>query len=133
MAKIFKFTLTFALTLLVSGCATILNTTTQEVEIKSNPPNAKITIDNKKFGVTPQIVNIERKKDHTIKFELEGYQLYEIQVTTKLSGWIWLNILNGFIPGMAIDYLTGSLNRLYPDILEVQLIPVPAAKEQISQ
>jgi len=133
MAKIFKFTLTFALTLLVSGCATILNTTTQEVEIKSNPPNAKITIDNKKFGVTPQIVNIERKKDHTIKFELEGYQLYEIQVTTKLSGWIWLNILNGFIPGMAIDYLTGSLNRLYPDILEVQLIPVPAPKEQISQ
>ncbi len=113
------------------GCATILNTTTQDVEIKSVPPGAKITIDNKKFGNTPQTVNLERKKDHSVKFELEGYQAYETQITTKISFWFWGNILNGLIPGMAIDYLTGSMNTLLPDAIEAQLVPLP--KEEVKK
>jgi hypothetical protein len=106
------------------GCSTILNTTTQEIEIKSTPTGARISIDNKKFGTTPQVVNIERKKDHAVKFELEGYQVYETQLTTKISFWFWGNILNGLIPGMAIDYLTGSMNSLLPETLDAKLVPV---------
>jgi hypothetical protein len=33
--------------LLSNACSTIFNTTSQTVELKSNPPNAKITVDGK--------------------------------------------------------------------------------------
>ena len=125
MKKLLLFVSIIALSALLSSCATLLNTTTQDIEVKSTPSGAKITIDNKKFGNTPQIVNIERKKDHIVKFELDGYQIYETQITTKISFWFWGNIVNGIIPGMVIDYLTGSLNTLLPDNLDAQLVPLP--------
>lgn len=109
----------FALT----SCSTLLNTTTQNVEIKSVPPNAKITIDGKKYGTTPQIVNIPRKDNHVVKIELSGYDTYETQLTTKMSAWFWGNALNGFIPGMAIDLITGSMYNLLPGAVNVQLQP----------
>jgi hypothetical protein len=50
-----------------------MNSTTQDIEIMSNPPNARIIIDNKIFGTTPQVVNLERGKNHTVKLELPGH------------------------------------------------------------
>ena len=106
-----------------SGCSTILNTTTQEVELKSSPPNAKVSVDGKKFGTSPQVVNIDRGSDHVIKFELDGYEPYETQLTRKMSLWFWGNALNGFIPGMAVDFLTGSMYNLLPDKVSTELTP----------
>ncbi len=107
----------------LTGCSTMINTTTQEVELKSNPPNAKITVDGKKFGTSPQVVNIDRNSDHVIKFELDGYEPYETQLTRKMSLWFWGNVLNGFIPGMAIDYFTGSMYNLLPEQVATDLTP----------
>lgn len=107
----------------LTGCSTMINTTTQEVELKSNPPNAKITVDGKKFGTSPQVVNIDRNSDHVIKFELDGYEPYETQLTRKMSLWFWSNALNGFIPGMAIDYFTGSIYNLLPEQVATELTP----------
>ncbi|MDP1995105.1 MAG: PEGA domain-containing protein [Ignavibacteria bacterium] len=107
----------------LTGCSTIINTTTQEVELKSNPPNAKITVDGKKFGTSPQVVNIDRSGDHVIKFELDGYEPYETQLTRKMSVWFWGNALNGFIPGMTIDYFTGSMYNLLPEQVVTELTP----------
>lgn len=122
----FLFNLIFFLCvlILISACSTVINTTTQEVELKSNPPNARITIDGKKFGTTPGVVNIDRGSDHSVKLELEGHDAYEIQITRKLSAWFWLNALNGFIPGMITDMITGSMYSLLPEVVEVELIPV---------
>ena len=133
MKKLLLFVSIIALSALLSSCATLLNTTTQDIEVKSTPSGAKITIDNKKFGNTPQIVNIERKKDHIVKFELDGYQIYETQITTKISFWFWGNIVNGIIPGMVIDYLTGSLNTLLPDNLDAQLVPLPPKTAEVKK
>jgi len=107
-----------------SGCSTVLNTTTQEVEISSTPPNAKIIIDGNKFGTSPQKVNIDRGSNHVIKFELDGYDVYEMQLTRKISTMFWLNGLNGFIPGMVIDMFTGSMYNLLPEKIEAGLTPV---------
>ena len=98
-----------------------MNTTTQEVEIKSTPANAKIVIDGRKFGTTPQTVNIERGKDHIIKLSLDGYDLYETQMTGKISAWFWFNVFNGIIPGMLVDMITGSMYSLYPETINIEL------------
>jgi len=105
----------------LNSCATFINSTTQEIEIKTTPENASITIDGKKFGLTPQIVNIDRGKNHVLKIELDGYDTYETQLTRKISFWLWGNVLNGFIPGMTIDMLTGSMYKLFPENISVEL------------
>jgi len=107
----------------LSACSTVLNTTTQEVELKTTPPNAKIIVDGKKFGMSPQVVNIDRGGNHVVKFELDGFETYETQLTRKISFWFWGNALNGFIPGMIIDMFTGSMYNLLPEKIAVELIP----------
>jgi len=120
----------FFLLIIFSGCATMVNTTSQEIELKTTPANAKITIDGKKFGTSPQKVNVERSQDHVIRFELDGYEPYEIQVTQKMSMWFWLNALNGFLPGMTIDYFTGAMYDLYPEQISSELTPAKSEPVQ---
>lgn len=116
-----------------SACSTIMHSSTQEIELKSNPPSAKITIDGQKFGTSPQVVNIERGINHLIKFQLDGYEIYETQITRKISFWFWGNALNGFIPGMVIDMFSGSMYNLLPEKIDVELTPakvvVPVKKK----
>ncbi|MDP2365575.1 MAG: PEGA domain-containing protein [Ignavibacteria bacterium] len=106
-----------------NACSTIMHSTTQVIEFKTNPPNAKITIDGKKFGTSPQVVNIERGTSHIIKIELDGFEVYETQITRKISFWFWGNALNAFIPGMVIDMFTGSMYNLLPEKIDVELSP----------
>ena len=121
MKKILVITFALIYSFAFTGCSTIFNTTSQIVEFKSNPPNAKITVDGKKFGTSPQVVNIDRGSNHIIIFELDGYENYETQLTRKISSWFWVNALNGFLPGMAIDMFSGSMYNLLPDKVEVEL------------
>lgn len=120
----------FAITISIffNACSTVLNTTTQELEIKTTPPNAKITIDGKRFGLTPQNVNIDRGSNHVVKIELDGYETYETQITRKISIWFWGNVLNGFIPGMVTDMFTGAMYNLHPENINVELISAKPEK-----
>lgn len=120
----------FAITISIffNACSTVLNTTTQELEIKTTPPNAKITIDGKRFGLTPQVINIDRGSNHVVKIELDGYETYETQITRKISIWFWGNVLNGFIPGMVTDMFTGAMYNLHPENINVELIPAKPEK-----
>jgi len=45
---------------------------------------------------------------------IDGYQPYELPLKRKLDGWIFGNLVIGGIPGIAIDFLTGSIYRLAP-------------------
>lgn len=128
MKRIDLLVIVIIVSLFFNACSTVLNTTTQELEIKSTPQNAKITIDGKKFGLTPQIVNIDRGSNHVVKLELDGYETYETQITRKISFWFWGNVLNGFIPGMITDMFTGAMYNLHPENISVELIPAKPEK-----
>lgn len=134
MKKFFVVLVVSGAALILSACSTVLNTTTQDVEITSTPSNAKITIDGKKFGITPQTVNLERGSNHVVKLELDGYESYETQLTRKISTWFWFNIFNGIVPGMVTDLFTGSMYNLLPDLIGVELQPAkvvePTAKKR---
>ena len=89
-----KFIILIMSSLVLIGCSTFFNTTTQEIELNSNPPNAKISVDGISFGTTPQVINIERGVNHSVKFELDGFEPYETQITRQMSNWFWFNALN---------------------------------------
>ena len=106
------------------GCATIIHGSTQKVEITSNPPGASVLVlpDQKKL-VTPGTVELERKRVHTVLFELDGCRPATGYLDRLNSNATIGNAVLGGLIGMAIDYDSGAVYRLDPDPLHVELDP----------
>ncbi|MBK7500884.1 MAG: PEGA domain-containing protein [Ignavibacteriales bacterium] len=104
-----------SIVLLLNSCATIVNGTSQQVNITSTPIEAKVIIDNEQMGNTPLIAKLKRKDNHIVKIELEGYKTEVITLNGETSGWFFGNCLFGGIIGMGIDALTGGMYRLEPE------------------
>jgi len=101
--------------LIVMGCASIIHGTKQDVSISSTPGDANITVDGTSRGKTPFVVELSRKNKHVIKLELNGYETYEMNLTRKVSGWYWGNILFGGIVGFIVDPITGGMYKIKPE------------------
>ncbi len=97
---------------MLTGCATIMNQTTQSIGISSTPTGAAVAVDNVPNGKTPIIARLTRKDNHFVKIELEGYELFETTLTRRVSGWVWGNVAFGGLIGLAIDAITGGLYKL---------------------
>jgi len=115
---VFLFTIVF-----LNSCATIINGTSQQVNITSTPIEAKVTIDGEELGKTPFIADLKRKDNHIVKIELEGYKTEVITLNGKTSGWFFGNCLFGGVIGMAIDAVTGGMYRLQPEEIKKNLEP----------
>jgi len=99
----------------VSGCATIIHGTQQDVGISRTPRGATITIDNIDKGATPVVAKLKRKENHTVKIQLAGYQPFETTLTHSVSGWVWGNIAIGGLIGLAVDAVSGGIYKLTPE------------------
>jgi hypothetical protein len=102
------------LSLILSSCALLTHGRHQLVGFSSEPASAKVTVDGQEYGVTPVYVKLERKYDHAVVIELDGFQPYKATLTRKVSGWAWGNIVFGGIIGLVVDHATGALYRLEP-------------------
>lgn len=100
--------------LFLNSCATIINGSSQQINITSTPIDAKVTVDDHEVGKTPFIADLKRKDNHIVKIELEGYKTEVITLNGKTSGWFFGNCLFGGIIGMAIDAVTGGMYKLEP-------------------
>ena len=107
--------------LLLSGCASIINGSTQKVKINSQPPGASVRIDGAPTGATPTVAELSRKSSHRVEVSLNGYRTYEKVLEPSFNGVTLLNILVGGIIGLAIDGSTGASNTLQPEAVEAVL------------
>jgi hypothetical protein len=105
----------------VSGCATIIHGTQQDVGISSTPTGATVLIDNTEKGVTPVVAKLKRKENHTVRIQLAGYQPFETTLTHGVSGWVWGNIAFGGLIGLAVDAMSGGIYKLTPEQIEGSL------------
>lgn len=124
--------------LLLTGCASIVDSGPKTVQINSNPEGAKVTISNQAgkevcVQTTPATVALERAagpfqgENYTLHFEAAGYYPYETHVQSTLDGWYWGNIVFGGLIGMVIvDPLTGDMFTLSPRVVNCNLIPTQA-------
>ncbi len=103
------------------GCASIIHGTKQDVGISSTPGGANITVDGASRGKAPLVVELSRKNKHVIKLELDGYEPYEVNLTRKVSGWYWGNILFGGIVGLIVDPITGGMYKIKPEQITATL------------
>jgi hypothetical protein len=59
---------------------------------------------------------------YTLRLELPGYQTTEIELTPRMSGWYWGNlVLGGLIGMLAVDPATGAMWNIEPDKIDHKL------------
>ena len=110
-----------ALAVTLAGCATIMQGSSQEVSISSQPTGANVFVDGVMVGTTPHVANLKRKDKHVVRLELDGYQPFELPLTRATSGWVWGNLAFGGLPGLAIDAISGGMYKLKPETVNATL------------
>lgn len=117
----------FLLTVLNSGCATIIHGTTQRVPVSSVPSGKRVTVNESTAYTTPTALELSRKEHHTLQFSLEGYHPEVVKLESVTSGAVMGNILLGGLIGWGVDAASGGQYRLVPESLHVTLRPVTSA------
>lgn len=105
------------------SCATIINGTTQEIPVSSDPIGAGVFVDGNPVGCTPMTIVVKRKHNHMIVVSKEGYEDAAIQLTPVLSGAVAGNIIAGGFVGWGVDAVSGSQYRLIPETVHIKLRP----------
>ena len=117
----------FGLALTVGGCATIVGGgSNQVIQLQGTPSGAQYTILSSSGlqmanGGIPASVRLPRKNEYQIQVSMEGYQSQTVAVTKSVNGWIFGNLIIGWIVGFAIDFITGSAYKLEPSLVTVAL------------
>ena len=105
----------------VSGCATIMNGTTQSISVSSDPEGANAKSDNGEICSTPCSLVLPRNNSHLITIEKEGYDPEKARITSGLSGWFWGNLLFWGLLVAVVDLISGSGFALSPGNVSVSL------------
>jgi hypothetical protein len=113
----------------LSGCATIVKGTTQEIPVTSDPTGARVTVDSSPAGTTPTTVTLSRKQNHMVVIEKEGYAPESVAVTKSMGGAVAGNILAGGFIGWGVDAMSGAQYNLAPNTISVRLA---SKREQVA-
>ena len=115
---------------LFSGCATIMHGSRQGIFLTCEPRIANVYIDSVFAGNTPMTAVLRRGKNHHLKIALPGYKPFETELTRRLDGWAFGNILG--LVGIALDAYNGSMYRLRPKDMYPELTPLTGDGNDLS-
>lgn len=131
MKRLLSLSLLALSSLVLTNCASIIHGPTQTVDFSSQPSGAKIFIDGKEYGVTPQSISLSRKgrlkeqatdkKEYAVKIEMAGFYPYEMKIKREMDGWFLGNLLFGGVIGIIVDASNGAMYKLTPDQVISQL------------
>lgn len=98
--------------LILSGCATVLNGTTQSVTFDSLPQGAEILIDGALVGVTPLTMTLEKNAKDTVMVKKDGFKTISRDLTKKFDG---VAVINIFWDLSTTDAITGAIKQYEPN------------------
>lgn len=120
MKKVFASAL-LAASVGLSGCATVLNGTSQPVEFESDPTGAVIETLAGQTCTTPCAFEMRRGDDSMATFTAAGYEPVTIYMQSRTNGSMAGNLLAGGLIGGVVDASNGASNRLYPDPVYIRM------------
>ena len=112
----------------LSGCASIVSGTSQQITINTNPPGASCQYirDGNVIGrvdQTPGTATIRKTKDDiTVKCSKDGYQEASYFNHSGVEPMTYGNAVIGGVVGWGIDSAVGADNR-YDDFVNVSMVP----------
>ena len=123
IAVIPRISVMLAVLMIISGCATVIKGTTQDIPISSDPSGAEIFIDGMLVGTTPASIEVKRKRDHLVVIQKTDYEPKSIALVKNIGGAVCGNIITGGPIGWGVDDVSGSQNNLFPSTISVKLEP----------
>ena len=91
------------------NCATIFHGSTEKINLKSSPTDAKVSINGVFTGNTPLELDLKTKPSYRIEFSKDGYDHKVLLLNSSVGDtWIILDIFGGIFAPMFVDELTGS-------------------------
>ncbi|MEO1702898.1 MAG: translation initiation factor 2 [Pseudomonadota bacterium] len=117
-----------AITLAMTGCASITRGVNSDVVIQYEPADATVTTSlQHRCTASPCSVRVPRKETFQVVAQRQGYISQTVQVTTKVSGsgaaGFAGNALLGGVVGMGVDVATGAALEHNPNPVIIQLKP----------
>ncbi|MGC2856447.1 lipoprotein [Novispirillum sp. DQ9] len=112
----------------LSACSTIVEGTTQNVTVMSEPAGAACELKGKNGTVavvnpTPGSIQVPKSSDNiSVLCKKEGYQTGAGTLASSFEGMTFGNIIFGGVIGVAVDASSGAMNK-YPASLTVLLAP----------
>jgi hypothetical protein len=118
----------------LAGCATVLRGAKDTAKFESEPPGALVTVESiseDRLGpfdcVTPCEMELKRKREWNVDFELDGYKPAHGVLSPKVTGGGvasgFGNVLAGGIIGIGVDAGTGANLDLRPNPMQAILAP----------
>jgi len=102
--------------LLWAGCATIVQSTKQEISIATEPSGAAVLRDGVPVGTTPLTLTVKRKDaGETLILRKEGYEDGSIETKSRINGWFFGNIVTGGLAGSTTDLISGAAYKYDED------------------
>ncbi|WP_257291430.1 lipoprotein [Endozoicomonas sp. ONNA1] len=121
-----KILTTFISLLLLAGCSTMKNGTTQDVSFNSNPVGVEIyerTFSGEKLlGVTPTKITLSKGLIKNLIFRKEGYKPEPFVLYGKVDSTSYANAANLMV-GDAIDNFTGAKYKFEENEIFISLKP----------
>ena len=113
------------LVMVSSGCATIIDGSSQPVTFNSSPNGARIYVNGMEIGTTPLIMPVKRSKTTMILAKKNGYEDQQLLLQTKINSWFWGNILLGGLYSSTTDYASDAMIEYSPNMYYINLNPIP--------
>lgn len=102
-----KKTLALTIIALSTSCASIIDGTSQNIRLDSDPAGAKVVINNYNAGKTPITLKANRDKDFVGRVKKKGYEDNSFIITRKFNkNSLWNTVI---LPFYLIDWMTGSI------------------------
>ncbi|MDP3791937.1 MAG: PEGA domain-containing protein [Candidatus Omnitrophota bacterium] len=105
----------------ISGCATIVNGTSQKIQVTSDPSGATVLVDEKESHTAPVKLRLERRRDHTLVFSKDGYESQTVKLTHVISEAVAGNTLCWGPLGWVFDICAGTQYKLQPNPVHIAL------------
>ena len=112
-----------ALSILSSGCASIVTGTDQKVTFDSEPDGATVSVSGRVLGKTPVTASVDKDKNQSFSFEKDGFKTHTAQLSTSTTPWFFGNIVFGGLPGSTTDSVSGAIYEFSPDQYFITLTP----------
>ncbi len=133
MKRIFKTVSFIAIAFILTGCASIVSSSSWPLTVKTNPVGANLQITNRHGisvfnGQTPATILLKSgsgfftSESYTLKLTVDGYVEKTIPVNCTLNGWYLGNIIFGGLIGILIvDPATGAMYKLETNYIDENL------------
>jgi len=133
--------LTLGALIALTGCASIVGETTQNLTINSAPDSAFLKITNENGqkvyeGQTPATVNLDKKQgyfdgaSYTINLTKPGFKSHSISIDAQPNGWYIAGnlVFGGLIGWLVVDPATGAMWKLSPETVQANLDKIQDSK-----